>query len=63
MKFVYWHSACGLCYEYGLQTWLAPSEEIRDLALDIQLICDEYGLETWVAPTEEICVLQPMCAE
>jgi len=54
-------------YPYGHQTWLAPTQEIRALALVLQLICSEYRLEAWLTYSNEIGVLalemQPVCAE
>jgi len=37
---------------YGPEIWIAPTEEIRVLALDLQFICPENGLEVWLEPTE-----------
>jgi hypothetical protein len=44
-----------ICAEYGLETFIAPTKEIRVLAH--HLIGPEYGLETKLARTEEIRVL------
>lgn len=44
-----------------------PTDEIRVIAIDIQLISAEYGFETRLAPTDKIRVLaldiQPMLNE
>jgi len=67
-KFIYWLSTYSLSVKNnGLITWLAPTEEIPVLPLDLHPVCVEYGFQTWLAPTEKIRVLaldlHPNCAE
>jgi len=56
-----------ICTEYGLQTCLAPTEEIQKLQFSMQRISDEYDLETLLAPSDLIRLLssnmQNICAE
>jgi len=42
--------------QYGLQTWVAPTENIRLFVLDLQPICAEYEPETLLALSDEIRV-------
>ena len=46
-----------MCVEFGLETWLVPSNIISALSIDIQPICDQYELETWLAAKDETRVL------
>jgi hypothetical protein len=56
-----------ICTEYGLQTCLAPTEEIQESQFSMQLSGDEYDLEPLLAPSDLIRLLsldmQNICAE
>jgi len=50
-----------------METWLAKSEEISFLELDMHIIGKQYSLGIRVGPTEDVRVfvleIQPICAE